>query len=237
MKTLIITNYWYPWNHPCTIRWINFGKYMDFDVLTQRVPRSGFKDYTLPQSGKKVIKFGWKLPAVLWGFLALIPALLMRYDSYLITAPPESLIFTAMVLKKLGRKVILDMRDSIERPHAPHKWLRPLWRICYRSVWTKIVAWRLIDANRPVICHGYDNIKLKRKGRPLFYRSRVQYKDYLMFASYGMFPDFSSKPKRYVASSAHTVVRLGFKPNQKLADEQYGQHSWEEGAKRFKKFL
>ena len=248
MKTLLITNYWYPYNHPGTIRWLNFGRYMDFDVLTQRVPRSGahggFKDYTLPNSDKKVFKFGYKLPGIVWGFLALIPALFMRYDSYLITAPPESLIFTAMILKKLGRRVILDMRDSIERQHAPHKFMRPLWRRCYRSVWTKIVAWRLIDHNRPVIYHGYDEIELTSFGRlilkknnPYFYRTRVTYLRYLRLSRHGIFPDFSHKPKGYVASSAHNVVHLGFKPNQELADEEYGQHSWEEGAKRFKKFL
>lgn len=237
MKTLLITNYWYPWNHPNTMTFIGFGKYIKFDVLTQRRPNQSFRDYTIPDYVYKTIKFGWRLPAVMWGFLAVIPALFTRYDTYLITSPPESLLFTACVLRKLGRKVVVYVQDEIDREKQPHKWLNWLYRFCYRNIFCKIVSWKIIDNKCPVIYHGYEDLQLKRKGKPVFYNSRVSYEDYLTFASYGIFPDFSHKPKGYVASSAHTVVHLGFKPNQELAEEEYGQHSWEEGANRLKKFL
>ena len=103
MKTLLITNYWYPFNHGGTMRWLQLGRYLDFDVLTSKKPRGAFYDETLPFRDRRTYRHFSNLPAILFGIFIIPFVLALRYDLYVITIPPYSLTFVAYVLTKLGR--------------------------------------------------------------------------------------------------------------------------------------
>jgi len=243
MKTLLITHYWHPHLNAGALRWIGFSHYMCFDVLTCRRPIKGMKDLTMPSPDeRRVFRFGYKLPAVIWGALTLIPALWMRYDVYIITFPPESLLLTAWILKKMGRRVILDQRDDMGRETQYHRKLLPsyewLLQRCVSKRGDLILsskAANLYQAKKypdMIIYHGYDEIQKSPRAfdPPVFYDCQVNYKTYNLLLSYGLIKTFEHKPSGYGSSSLHTVLHLGYYPNQYFLPDEYGLHSWKEGA-------
>jgi len=98
-KRLLITHYWYPFNNSGTFRWLNLARHIDFDVLTSKKPRKEFYDETIPRRGRRVFRYGSRLPAVLSGLYLSFRTLFKRYDTYIITSPPESLIIGAFILQ------------------------------------------------------------------------------------------------------------------------------------------
>jgi hypothetical protein len=232
MKTLLVTYYWWPYNTPGALRWVGLGRYLDIDVLTTTKPIFGEVDCTMPFTEKKVYRLGWMVPAVIWGGLILFPLLFMKYDCYIITSPPESLLFTAWVLQKFGKKVIVDVRDKINRKTQFYKKLIPVYNWFYARCRNIIVSARVVDPKKPVVYHGYDNVSRSDRSLdpPVYYQGRVNYATYNLLLSYGFVRDFSGKPEDYGASSFHTVKHLGYEANQRLAEDEYGLHSWEEGA-------
>lgn len=231
MKILLITNYWHPYNNPGAIRWINFRKFIDFDILTCKIPLKGFKDNTMPFVKSKVFRFGIKLPAIIWGIFSLIPALFLKYDVYIITCPPESLLFTGYILQFLGKKVIIDMRDAIERDEQPYKFLVPFYKFFYNKLKNVFVCWELIDSDKIVIYHGYDIDKRHPKAlsEPIYYKGNINYKSYMELLSMGIIKDYSDRPKDYPLSKFHNIKKLNY-PILSTSDEYFGIYSWEYGA-------
>lgn len=235
--TLLVTNYWYPYNSPGAIRWLRFGEYMEFDVLTSHKPYRGFKDYTIPFTDKKVTRFGWNIPAILWGFFILPILLFKKYKTYIITSPPESLLFTAWVLQSLGRNVIVDMRDAIDRPTQSRRYLINFYSFFYRKLKNVIVCWKLIDETKPIAYHGYEDINSVYKFQGFYTNTRLTYAEYIDRLKHGKVQDFRGRPKGYAFSSCHTIKKLGYPVNVELANEEYGKHTWEEGAALFNKTI
>ena len=157
MKTLLITNYWAPWNHSGTFRWIGFGRYMNFDVLTSK-HKKGFYDETIPSGAHTVFRREcFRLPACLCGiFLAFYSIFRRKYDIYVFTAPPNTLVLAAWLNQIIGRKVVLDMRDMIGYPEQRLKVLNPIYRFFYNRVKNKVVAAQFFDESAYCIYHGYD---------------------------------------------------------------------------------
>jgi len=239
MKTLLITYYWHPYLSPGALRWLGFGGHMDFDVLTCWRPLRDKKDETMPSLERKVLRFGYRIPAIIWGVLATLPALFMKRDLYIFTAPPEALFIPAWILQKLGRKVLLDLRDSITRERRPHKWLTGLWIRIYSQISQVVVCARIVDQGKRVIYHGHDGIRRDSRAMdpPVYYSSQVNYETYMLLLRHGFIKDFSGKPWGYGASSYHNIRHLGYEVNISLAEDEYGQHSWEEEAGKLKEII
>jgi hypothetical protein len=168
-----------------------------------------------------------------------IPALFLRYDVYIISSPPESLLFTAWVLQKLGRKVIVDMRDAITRDNQYYRSLTGLWQWFYVRLQKVIVSSKVIDPTKPIIYHGYDEIEKSDRALypPVYYSSQVNYRTYNLLLRYGFIRDFSGKPYGYGASSLHTISRLGYHANYIYSPDEYGKHTWQEGAAQFQNII
>ncbi|MFO8054733.1 MAG: hypothetical protein R6U19_06165 [Bacteroidales bacterium] len=218
-KTLLIAYYWYPYNNSGTMRWLQFSKYMDFDVLTTKVPIQSQLDETLPKTNKHIIRFGKNFPAIVWGFLALFKVLFLKYDRYIVTCPPESLLIGAFLLQLFGKNVIVDMRDKIKREEQPVKILIPVYNFFYRRIKKIIVAWKFIDNSKPVVYHGYE---LQKANKFIgYYKDRVDYGKYIKRMKKGLIPDQSNKPRGYAASSLHSFIHLNFPINNDFHEEVY----------------
>ena len=208
MKILLISHYWQPFNNSGTFRWLNFGKYIKFDVLTSKKPVNSFIDKTIENTAENVYRFG-KCKAVIWGFLACL--FVKKYDYYIITSPPETLLFCAWILQLRGKKVLVDMRDEIDRNHQQIKALIPFYRFLYRKIKNIIVSWQFIDESKTCVYHGYElDEKVKFKG---YYVNRVNHRNFIELLKLGYMPDQSNKPDGYVISSFHTFKKLGFQIN------------------------
>jgi len=217
MKILLITNYWYPYSNPGAFRWLGFGRYINFDVLTCTIPSMGYKDLTIDKPTNKAYRIGWKIPAVVWGLFAPFLALFSQYNLYIITVPPESLLFGAYILQLFGKKVLIDMRDPIDRKEQRLKFLIPIYKFFYKRITNVMVCWKFIDPSKPVVYHGYDEIERNPFALPesIYYTGRVDRKSYLKLLSYGIMQDYSHRPAPCFPSSSHTIKRLGFKINNK----------------------
>ena len=185
MKNLLITAYWFPWNTPGTMRWLQIGNYLQFNVLTSGRPRTGFIDNTLPMNidrpSRLVLMFGNKLPAWFWGLRSIFHIPKFKYDTYIFTSPPESLIVSAWIMEKVfRRKVLVDMRDSIDRENQKAPWMNWLYRWFYNGMNNVIVAWQFLDEFKFAIHSGYDEIR-KRNATfgAIYYNSpfRLNYED------------------------------------------------------------
>jgi len=216
MKTLIVAHYWYPYNNAGTFRWVNFSQEFDCDILTTKVPVNSFYDDTIPNPRKNTIRFGNKLPAVVWGFLASFVMLFKRYDRYIITSPPESLLLGAWLLQLLGKRVFVDMRDTINRKSQPHKFLIPIYKFMYKRIKNVTVAWKFFD-EKPCVYHGYEEVDKHEFVE--YYKGRTNHAMYLKMLSLGLMPDQSNKPSGYAASSIHTFNHLGYPVNGDMHEE------------------
>ena len=245
MKILIITNYWKPWNTPGTMRWLQLSKYIDFDVLTSRKPRKGFYDETLPASDTVVFRYGWNLYAVLSGLWLTFRALFRKYDLYIFTSPPESFIVGAWILQRLGRRVILDIRDTIDRPFQKLKIMIPVYRFFYKRVKNKTVSFQFFDETAKVVRSGYEVIPLLYKSYKADWKfqkptQRLKYQYYQWTLANGVIPPFREKSRNYSSSSFINLLHLGFKGLPKFYhDEVHNQPviSWEESARQMKDIL
>lgn len=221
MKTLIITNYWVPWNAAGTFRWYELTRHMNnYDILTSRRPRRGHYDTSLihnSETSRSVLKqpnvyrFGWKLPAILWGFLALfhIPK---GYDLYVFTSPPESLFFTAWVQQLFGRRVLVDVRDAIDRHKQRHRWLTFFLIFFYRRLKNVVVCWKFLDPSKPVVNPGYLIFNTAGNIRPpqMLYEGRVNYYSYYELLANGWVRSYKGKPLNYGCSSYPQIKQLGY---------------------------
>lgn len=242
MKVLVVNPYWYPWNTAGTFRWLNFSEYIDFDVLTSIRPNKGFKDETIKNTNKRCYRFGYKLPACISGLLLAFVSCFIRADAYVFSSPPETLLFGAWFNEKiLKRKVLVDMRDSINRDSQRLKLLIPVYRFFYDRLENVVVCWQFLDPSKEVVYHGYDEIE-RSKGahkKAVYDYYKAPQNIYRMFLSYGLISDFSHKPKGYGSSSFPTIRKLGYDVNQKLHDECYTFElvSWKESALKMKKII
>ena len=248
MKTLLITNYWYPYNHSGTMRWLQFGRYINFDVLTTKKPRGGFKDETLPKPyHRRVLGYTNNLPATFSGLCLSVTALTRRrYDVYIYSVPPFSLAVGAWILQTLGRKVVVDVRDNLDNKN--NKWNlgnRFCWWIIQKIKY-RTTSFQFLDSEATVIYSGY-NPELYLMVEKTFWRfiknnKRWDYKWYNEFVNVGRFPDYRKRIKgKYACSSFVNLKYLGFKnlPTDCLHEECINQpvQSWEESAEQYKKYL
>lgn len=154
---------------------------------------------------------------MLWGFIAPFIAIFRRYDRYIFTSPPESMLIGAYVMQCLGKTVIIDMRDSIERERQTVKILVPLYRFFYRRMKNVIVSYQFLDETKPVVYHGYEELDAKEfQG---YYNERVSKKEYNARLLCGYIPDQSFKPTGYSAGSVQTFRHLGFPVNNRFHAE------------------
>ena len=213
MKILLITNYWKPWNTSGTMRWLQMSRYIDFDVLTSRIPRGGMYDETLPQSRARVFRFGSGLYAFLSGLCLSFLSWFRKYDLYVFTAPPEILIIGAYILQKMGRKVILDMRDIIDRPFQKLRIMIPVYKFFYKRVKNKTVSFQFFDETAQVVRSGYIDGLERKTGDWCFNRGtlglRHCYTGYIRCLNAGLIPKF--RERNYSSSSFINLLHLGFK--------------------------
>ena len=245
MRILLVTNYWKPWNSPGTFRWLQLSKYIDFDVLTSRKPRGGMYDETLPASNAMVFRYGYNLYTVLSGLWLSFRALFRKYDLYIFTAPPEVFIIGAYILQRLGRRVILDMRDTIDRPFQKLKILIPIYRFFYKRVKNKTVSFQFFDEDAKVVRSGYADMvflspEIKKQWK--FYKPgmRFPYSLYFDWLWYGFIPAFREKSRNYSSSSFINLLHLGFKGLPRFYHREVHEQpviSWEESARQMKKIL
>jgi len=242
MKTLLISYYWYPYNNSGTFRWANFSKFIDFNILTCRRPLRSFIDYSIQvpydKRYKDVRKFGAYLPPWVWGLIAPLLILFSRYDLYIITSPPETMLFGAWFLQLLGKNVIVDMRDAIEREKQPIKKLTRFYKYFYKRINNVIVAFQFFDPTKKVIYSGYEDIigATAFKG---YYSKRLRSRNYLYKLTQGFIPDQSKKPVNYSSGSAQTFRYLGFPINKNLHPEVYNHKlcSVKDSAKKYSNYL
>jgi len=244
MKILLITNYWKPWNAPGTFRWLQMSRYIDFDVLTSRKPRGGMYDETLPASNAIVFRYGYNLYAVLSGLWLIFRALFRKYDLYIFTSPPEIFIIGAYILQRLGRRVILDMRDTIDRPFQKLKILISIYKFFYKRVKNKTVSFQFFDETAKVVRSGYADMTLKY---PLAITHwtfidapRNKYKWYFHGLKCGMIPHFREKSRNYSSSSFINLLHLGFKGLPRFYHDEVHEQpiiSWEESARQMKEII
>lgn len=221
MKIILIAHYWYPWNNWGAFRWMNFGRYIDFDVLTTKEPIQSFIDYSIPDPQKKTLRFGRKLPAIVWGFFASIIIQFRRgYDVYIFTSPPAMLLLGAWLLQLRGKKVLVDMRDSIDNWCQRSRLLIPFYSWLYRRMRNVTVSWQFLDPSKPVVYHGYELIENPDDFRG-YYNGKVDHISYLKLLKVGFIPDQSRKPAGYGTSSWWTFKKIGFMVNLKMHPEAY----------------
>lgn len=220
MKILLIAHYWYPWNNWGAFRWLNFAQYIDFDVLTTKEPIQSFRDETIKDPHCFTFRFGRKLPAIVWGFLSSFVMQFKRYDVYIVTSPPAMLLLGAWILQLRGKKVLVDMRDSVDNWCQRSRWLIPFYSWLYRRMKNVMVSWQFLDPSKPVVYHGYEDIgeHLEFEG---YYRGKVDHESYIKLLRAGFIPDQSGKPHGYGTSSWWTFKKFGFPININLHQEAY----------------
>ena len=236
MKTLLIACYWWPFNCSGTFRWYKLSYYVEFDVLTSKNPvmtySDGFKEESIPLPDVKAYRIGRKWPSAVWGLVVYFYVLFFRYELYIFTSPPETLLIGAWILEKIFRKkVVVDMRDKIERKLQPLKFMIPVYKFFYRQMNNVTVAWQFIDPNKYLIPHPYDPVSLHPKAlkEPIYYIGRLNFASYHRLLSYGFLQDYSLKHENYATSSYPTIKKLGFKVNKKMHPEAEREPiSWEE---------
>jgi len=239
--TLLITNYWYPWNHSGTFRWVGFGRYLEFDVLTSK-HRKGFYDETINTGKHRVLSvncFGF--PAVISGFILAIRSLFLRYDLYVYTSPPESLLLVAWLQQKLGRKVMVDMRDAVDYPEQPLKFLVPVYRWFAKRIKNKTVAAQFLDPGAYCVYHGYENVKLREGvGQLRGVTERMTYEKSCDYLKGGFVPALNIKPKGYWSSSYMTIKHLWgdiFKGHFHPEHDTVMPESWEVQSEKMKEYM
>ena len=216
MKTLLITNYWYPYNHSGTMRWLQLANAgLEFDVLTQRKPREGFIDETLPATNNKVFKVGRNIPAVFWDITLVAVCMVFKYDCIIITVPPQTLLFTAYILQKIHRRVVIDVRDSIDGWDNKLKpVLSPVLKWIYKRIKNKVVSFQFLDESAYVVRSGYADVTrdslLKNNGWSFFKSERGKYYSWITCCEFGLINDYRNKPKGYGSSSFCTLRHLGY---------------------------
>ena len=221
MKTLLISYYWYPWNNAGTFRWTGFSRHIDFDVLTCRRPLRSKKDFGIECGNyyDRVYKFGMFFPAILWGLFAPLVALFKRYDVYVITSPPESLLIGAWILQKMGKNVIVDLRDSIDREKQYFGKLTSLYKFFSQRIKNKTCAYKFVDDESSVVYTGYEDIRpTPFKG---YYTNRLGYRWWNYKLSMGYMPSQENKPKGYGSGSVQTYRHLGFPLDNNFHPEIY----------------
>ena len=251
MKVLLITNYWYPWNTSGTLRWLQIGRYLDFDVLTSKKPRKAFYDETLPgpnRNSRNVYRHFSSIPAILFGFFIIPFVLAHRYDLYVVTIPPYSLTFVAYILTKLGRKVVVDIRDDFRKNKNNH-WgiLNPIYGWLQKRIKNKTVVFQFIDKDATRILSGYSpEVDMEYRRYTLYWEFvpciRQHYEVYNFGLSIGKIPDYRKRIDGiYASSSFVNLLYLGFKnlPVDCLYEECISQpiQSWKETAKQMKEYL
>lgn len=199
MKTLLITNYWTPYNDAGTIRWWNFAKYIPLDVLTTRRTR-GLYDETLEERGHNIQRVrNFSNISCLNGLLLSIHSLFAKADIYVFTTPSETLLLGAWLNQLLGRKVVIDVRDKIDRPHQPVKLLVPLYKWLYQRIKNVVVVDKVVDDTKSIIQHGHDSLRLKYNKQYPMPKGRFIHKDYNEMLQRGFVP--KQKVEDYPQSS------------------------------------
>lgn len=161
MKALLVTNYWLPYNNAQTIRWYQYAKYMEFDVLTVKKTK-GIEDETLEKRNNSVKYINSHTTvAVFNGVILSVSALFHKADLYIFTIPTETLLIGAYILQKMGKNVIIDTQDSIDRKHIGFKLFVPLYKWLYKRIKHRIVCMKFIDPSSVCIYHGHDDIELR----------------------------------------------------------------------------
>jgi len=246
MKVLLITNYFYPWNTSGSLRWVQFGRYMDFDVLTSKKPRGGFHDTTLPQGkDRRIYRHGSGLPAVVSGLYLAIRAIFIRgYGVYIFTVPPFTMAIGAYILQLLGRRVVIDIRDNGDNKNNHWKLVTKICQYFQSKIKHRTTCMSFMDEGATRILSGYDeNLITSYSGNWRFVENRRRlYEFYYLTLKYGEIPDYRKRINGvYNCSSFVNLLYLGFKglPTDCIHPECLNQpvQSWKESAKQMKEYL
>ena len=229
MKVLLITPYWRPYNVAGAFRWLGMNTYLKADVLTMKIPRRGHLDETMPLScfiGFKIFKVGTRIPAIIWGLLASFVALFKRYDIYIFSAPPETLIIGAWIHQLLGRTVVIDRRDNFVDGKEfglmfkyVHRLIVPIYKLVYKRLKNKITCWKFIDPEATIIYHGYHPVNAKSKQVQRYYTEKIDHNFFLEYLRWGVVPSYKGKPEGYGSSSYPTIKQAGFVADIRLHPE------------------
>lgn len=229
MKTLLVTNYWYPYNTSGAFRWVLIGEHLDFDVLTSKKPRGGMYDETMPGESHKTYRYFSNFPAILFGIF-ILPVVLyysFRYDKIIFTSPPESLLITAWICKLFGIDIYVDMRDEIGRLNDTNKWkfLSGVWWWFYRRLKNRVAVNEVISEYDIIIRHGYMDLKARFKSWKFIPFERLDYKTFKDCLELGMIPNYKKRLKDRTPSTFYTL-RKYFKNLPKHFDDER-MYDWE----------
>ena len=233
MKTLLITNYWTPYNNAGTIRWWNFAKYIQLNVLTTKTTK-GIIDKTMyaeRSSNVKRIRTFNKISSIN-GICLSVVALFAKADLYVFTIPSETLLFGAYILQRMNKKVILDVRDKINRPHQPLKFMIPIYEWFYKRIDNVIVVSKVIDETKILIEHGHDYLTLKIDEPCPMPEGRFTHLEYNELLQRGFIP--KNKIENYPQSGLINIRHLwGNRFSNKNIELK--TYSWEEQSQKIKK--
>ena len=239
MSILLITNCWTPYNTAGLFRWWNFAKYIDINILTTKKQR-GILDETLENRGvkvKRVITFT-KI-AFFNGLYLSLRSIFYKSDLYVFTIPSETLLFGAYINQLLGRRVLLDVRDRMDRKTQPVKAFVPIYDWLYRHMKNVVVSWEGIDKTKTFVRHGHDGLKLKIKEKAVMPKGRYKHKDYLELLQRGYIPPIKETHHPKTQSGYINVKHLWGNITTKVDEEIYCRqfYSWEEQANKMLKIL
>ena len=216
MKILLVAYYWYPWNNSGAFRWLHLSRWIPITtVLTSKKANQSFRDDTMPTGRAKVIIRLFTLRAAIWALVMtpIIVSVGLLHKKIIVTITPEMLLLPALILQKLGKKVWLDVRDTIDRERQPLKILIPFYFALYKRIKRKVVVWEFFDSKALVIRHGYEilpeikDLTVKLRPGQRFIPMRMHYQDYLNLLAMGYSVDYSKKPIGYCTSSVPTIVK------------------------------
>jgi len=251
MKILLITNYWHPYNHAGTMRWLQLANHgLQFDILTQEKPNEGFVDHTLPctYSRRRIYRHGRAYPAVCFGALSLFYVLVYKlyrnYDCIIITCPPQTFLGTAYFLQRIHKRVIVDMRDSIDGwDHKLKLLYLPILKWLYKRIKNKVVSFQFLDPTATVIRSGYDEVSRFNESLGWGWMSintRRAYEQYINSLAIGFINYYCHKPKGYGSSSFCTLRYLGFKNLPRHFHNEVHDcdlNSWDEAVAMYQRYL
>ena len=206
---LLIAYYWFPWNNAGAFRWLHLSKYISIHtVITSKKAKGSFEDHSMPYGSCINLLRRFSLRPAVWA-LVMTPLIVfqgLKHEKIIITIPTEMLLIPAFILQLLGREVLIDLRDAIDRDRQPFKMGIPLYRWLYGRMKNKVAVWRFLDPKAVLIRHGYEDLDFKPSLFGPLLQGRHPYADYLDHLSKGYVIDLSGKVPGYATSSMPTLI-------------------------------
>ena len=165
-----------------------------------------------------------------------IVAQFKKADLYVFTIPSETLLFGAYLLQKRGEKVIIDLRDQINRSQQRLKILVPIYLWLYNRIENVVTVIEYIDKSKLAIHHGHDNLTLKINEPYPMPKGRFNREEYNELLQRGFVPRM--KWKDYPVSGMVNIKHLWGKVDSNYKTMNSIEfYSWKIQANKMKDYL